>query len=657
MMRERIKSVNPLVWITLIGALFRFAELGSVRLSHDLAWQAWDAARILHGQFPLIGQPSSVFLDNPPLMGYLQAIPLFLWRSPWSIFITITLLNTLAIPFIFAAIDHTLGRRVAIIGTFLFAVNPWIVHFSRMTWTQGLLPLFLAIMAWGWWPIFCSDRTRWHTFQTWELIGLDSSIGMVGDRLRFAAGWLALILMMQTYILAVIMLVPVLILMLLFRKKLPKREVQIGLLIVTLSFAFYAFTVWLNFDQNSTKFQDFFNDVEQGFSSSEETPGLQTLDLLKTIDDDALVHAMRFITGRDYVGQDVNGPETLDPIPVPILSQLARWLLSAAFIVGLIVLLFKRQPMTWILLVWFFVPVVLVMLLPSTVFVHPHYLLFTLPAGGIIAAVGLDWVMGQHKVIYWAALVCLLAISMQFKVSMWQSGRLIARQPKILGLQALPLREAGKIGRQIRAEHDNETRPVPLRVVASANDQVMTAISGVLVDVVEGLDPLEFPDQFVFSQQDQSTIYVTYYKKNDGILVSSLSDFESATGPIENRVEYQTESGLTFLGHSSTLNADGTLQVQSFWRVDVLHDARNNWFVSPFIHLIGTDGQTVANESPFGQWGHRWQVGDVYVSSITLSPTPDAQKVGLGLFDPISGDTFLIQTPDGNIARYETPLE
>ena len=152
---------NKQLWLfglTILGVVFRFAELGTVRVSHDLAWQGWEAARILSGVYPLIGQPSSVFLDNPPLMGYLQAIPLFFYPSPWSIFIFITGLNALAVPILFLTLEKPFGRRVAIIATLLFAINPWIVHFSRMTWTQGLLPFFLCIMLWGWLPVFLDEQ-------------------------------------------------------------------------------------------------------------------------------------------------------------------------------------------------------------------------------------------------------------------------------------------------------------------------------------------------------------------------------------------------------------------------------------------------------------------------------------------------------------------
>ncbi|MFK7803597.1 MAG: ArnT family glycosyltransferase, partial [Anaerolineae bacterium] len=270
-------STYSAVWLTLLGGIFRFASLGSVRLTHDLAWQGWEAARIVNGVYPLIGQPSSVFLDNPPLMGYIQAIPLFLWQSPWSIFIFITLLNTLAIPFIYSAVEQTLGRRIAILSTVLFVINPWIAHFSRFTWTQGLLPFFLAVMFWGWAP---SLRTH---------IQPKSSF----DR-AFLAGWVALTAMCMTYVLAFAMLAPVGLLMLIFWKKLPKRELAMGVSVLVLAFAFYGWAVSQNLDQNSGKFFDFLN-------RAGETEQVDGSGQILNLTDDALKHALRFVTGRDFV--------------------------------------------------------------------------------------------------------------------------------------------------------------------------------------------------------------------------------------------------------------------------------------------------------------------------------------------------------------------
>jgi 4-amino-4-deoxy-L-arabinose transferase-like glycosyltransferase len=85
-------------------------------------------------------------------MAYLQAVPLLIWRSPWSSFLLVTALNTAAIWLVYQATAKVLGRNIGLLAALLFAINPWVVSFSRMPWTQGLLPFFMAVIAWGVWP-------------------------------------------------------------------------------------------------------------------------------------------------------------------------------------------------------------------------------------------------------------------------------------------------------------------------------------------------------------------------------------------------------------------------------------------------------------------------------------------------------------------------
>ncbi len=619
-----------LILLTVVGLIYRFAELGSVRVSHDLAWQAWDAARIINGVYPLIGQPSSVFLDNPPLMGYIQAIPLFFWRSPWSIFIFATFLNSLAVPLIFSAVDQTFDRRIAILSTALFVINPWVVHFSRMTWTQGLLPFFLAIIFWCWLPILCQPA--------------DSAQPLHPFKFRFLLGWLALIAMLQTYILAFVMLAPVGLILVLYWRKVPKRDLSVGVSVLALSLVFYGWSVNQNLEQNSGKFFDFLTDLGgSGEVESADIESGQTLNLT----DESIIHAMRLVTGRDYVGQDINGPDKPGPIPVPLLSQLARWLFSAGFLAGLIILIIKRPPAFLFLAVWFFVPIILMMLLPSSVFVHPHYLLFTLPVGGLITAMGLDWAMQRHQAVLWVGVILISAIAVQFKASLWQSGRAVFEQPLAYGLNAIPLRIAAEAGGELR---DLSPTQVPLRVVSAANDQIVTAISGRWVNVVEGADQAGL----MLAQSGLETPILKMPTAEAGF-VHEVAPSKSVLSLIEFPLAHSTEAGVSLAGYSYSQN-DGAVLVTTFWRIDVLHDARNEWFVTPFVHFIDSNGQTVANQAPHPVWGYQWQVGDVFISTVEVEAPDGLAKLGIGLFDPISQKTFLIETNDGNVPRIEVPI-
>ena len=116
--------------VVLLGAALRFMQMGLIRYGYDQSYPAYQAVALLDGGvWPLIGQPSSVFLDNPALMPYLQALPLLLWRSPWAVQGFVLLLNSAATWFVWRVGDEMLGRRAGLLAAFLFAVNPWVVFF------------------------------------------------------------------------------------------------------------------------------------------------------------------------------------------------------------------------------------------------------------------------------------------------------------------------------------------------------------------------------------------------------------------------------------------------------------------------------------------------------------------------------------------------
>ena len=375
-MKNVLRRHGALLIVLAIGAVLRFANLGLIRHGYDASHPIDDALRILLGhEFPLLGQPSSVFLDNPPLMGYLQALPLLVWRSPWAVYLFVIALNTIAIAFVYRVAQALLGNTVAFFAALLFAINPWLIVYSRWSWVQGLLPFFMALIAWSLWPALV-DRSR----SSWRLI--------------VAASALALLLM--TYIQAWGVLVPIGLLLIVFRRNLTWRPVLIGAAIVGLACAIYGVGLIQNWDTNAPKLEAFTSQGERHFTR------------------EGIDHALRFVTGMDFEYQAPSSPDTDWRMGASALAMLS---LSLAVIVGAgravraIVQKRAERSSAVVLLIWFVVPVL--MMSVSARPIHPHYLLLSIPAGAVLAAWGVELIWRVAR-LRWIVIAAFTAITIIF---------------------------------------------------------------------------------------------------------------------------------------------------------------------------------------------------------------------------------------------------
>lgn len=635
----------PLWLVLLLGAGFRFPGLGYVRHGYDQGYQAYEALLLLDGrQLLLVGQPSSIFLDNPPLMAYLQAIPLLFWRSPWSVYLFVTVLNTIAIWFVYQAGRKVLGNTAGLLAAFLFAANPWVVHFSRFPWTQGLLPFFMAVVAWGLWPTLATERREpGHVF-----IALAAAAAMI-----------------QTYVLAFAILLPITILLVAFYRHIPKRPLYGGVAVIALTSLLFLAGLVTRAERNSTKLQDFLAGYEPG------------------VNVEAAEHAARLVTGLDYTGQDELSSEPVRPQPFMVAAHV---LLGLALLAGI-----GRALLAWyrneserhlavILLLWLLTPVAGLMFLPYPL--HPHYLLLTLPAGHLLAAWGL-LPLFQHPRLRWGALLLLLLVAGYFGLNLYRAGRAVAGAPAGYGFNGWALAEAARVGAAIRELAVGQN--FPRRIYAADHKALLSSMSATLVEPIEGLS---FPD-YVMLPGREPMLYVlvnqspdaaipgplqeTFPERSlhlrDGTQVSFLRvwpyDRPQALALAGTAVDWTSDAGLTLLGYdldaSRPFRAGGSFALTIYWRVEELHPDRDEWYVSPFYHVLNSEGQIVANVSEHGQWGYRWQPGDVYVERVVV-PLPDYLEAGqyqlaLGLFDPIHAIPFSLNSASGREPVYTVPIE
>jgi 4-amino-4-deoxy-L-arabinose transferase-like glycosyltransferase len=630
--------------IMVVGAAFRFMALGEIRHGYDEGYPAYEALRILDGrQLMLTSQPSSVFLDNPPLMAYLQTIPLLLWRSVWSAYFFITALNTIAIWFVYQTTRKILSDRAALLAAFLFAISPWVVHYSRMPWVQGLLPLLTAVVAWGLWPVMVTKK---------------------GPARNVFIAMLAVTAMTLSYILGIAILLPVAVLILIYFRDIPKRPLYAGLLILIISLILFGVGISRNEERNSANLQSFISANEIGLNTQ------------------ALEHAVRFVTGLDYESQSGMVEET---IPLVALSRLAYVLLGLGLLAGVIRALLslrrggQNQRLGVVLLVWFLAPVLGLLFLPYLV--HPHYLLLSLPAGQVLAAWGVVPLFRQPR---WRSvgIVTLLAIACLFGLNIRRAGQAVVDSPSGDSFNGWALADIATIGDTIRELASGSG--FPRRIVAEDNSPLLSGISATYVDSMSELDYPDFmllpgqePLLYVFLNREPESTLLGSHEQSfpdrtiqvaDGTTVSfvRLLPYERDQALLlpQTTVDWTSDAGLTFLGYTlETLppyRAGHSFVVTTYWRVEGLNRDRLEWLVTPYIQVLNADWQIMANESSRGQWGYRWQLGDVYIQRQTV-PLPDYVEPGehqllIGLSNPIDETSFALNSPSGPVPFYLAPL-
>lgn len=645
-LRNREVTTHQLIFtlIFLLGAFLRFFNLGTVRHGFDEGFPAYDALRFIEGgEWLWVGQPSSIFVDNPPLMAYLQAIPLLIYRSPWSVYLFITLLNTLAIWFVYRTAQELLGDRPGLVAAFLFAVSPWVVYFSQLPWHQGLVPFFTAVIAWGLWPTFTTNK------------------GTTG---RFLAGLLAVTALCLTYVQALGILAQVIPLLILFRRRVPRRAFLAGSGVFFAGMLLYAYGLSREWATSRVNLSELGGEGSFGLTFA------------------GFNHAVRLVTGRDYA------PSFIE---IPAGEQWWLWLATIAHFLLLLLLVAgvvqailalrdknnRYRPLATVLLVWFGVPVLLTTFSPFPV--HPHYLLLTLPAGHLLAAWGLAPAL-DRPLLRPVSVAGAVALALLAGINLQRTGAAYAAQPAGADFNGWTLAAGSELGRTIR---ELSAGDAPRRVVADGEAAVISSLSATYLDTEREMDA----DRYLLLPAGAPLLYVqvnrpaglpllppefqqTYPDRNLNTAGGTAVEFtqvrpvsrEEALSLAEVPVDWSSDAGLSLLGYTIQAGpgAERTLQVTTVWRVDELHPEREDWFVGSFYHLRD-QGQILVNLNEHGWWGDEWREGDVYLEQITLSVPeglpPGRYELAISLFDPLHGQGFPLHSPAGSIPALVIPVD
>jgi len=129
--------------VLLIAAALRLGGFPETLIGYDQSTILSGAADLvsLRG-FPLIGMKSSIGVMQTATPVYLAALALSLVHKVSAIKWLFSVLDILALAYLYQAVGRVYGRRAALITGLLYATNPWIIEYNRWIWYQTLLPTF-----------------------------------------------------------------------------------------------------------------------------------------------------------------------------------------------------------------------------------------------------------------------------------------------------------------------------------------------------------------------------------------------------------------------------------------------------------------------------------------------------------------------------------
>lgn len=138
-----------LILILILAAILRIGWPGLTEFKYDESVVMRHAMRLIRlGIPPPILTSSIANLPHPPLMAYLMAIPLLIWRDPAFVVMFWGAMGVAAVGLTCWLGAHYFSPRVGLIAAALFAVAPWAIFYSRKLWPQDI-PLITVVMMLG----------------------------------------------------------------------------------------------------------------------------------------------------------------------------------------------------------------------------------------------------------------------------------------------------------------------------------------------------------------------------------------------------------------------------------------------------------------------------------------------------------------------------
>lgn len=594
-----------IVFVTALAGVLRFGFLDSAHYYVDQANVTYQALLILEkGQWPTTGLKASGFLNlpHPPLMAYIQALPLLVSRSPMAVVSFTTFLNLLAVPLTYLLGLRLFDRLTAIAASFFYAISPWAVEFTRTAWEPGLMPFFTALITYLLFPALTEDR---------------------GQGKRIFAALATLALMAQTYLLAYVAVLQMVSLFLVFRRRLSWQPLLAGLVFFVLISGPYLLTTL----------------YEPAVTPGDHLEGFLTGPW--KLDNSALQAALHLIMGT---------------FTNNIAAEIARWGLTLMLLVGIgegvLRLLKKERADTYLILfLWFFTPIALMSVHSSPI--SSRYLLTTLPAGFLLAGRGV-------RRLWWgylrgAVAIVAVGLALIFGVDLYGRYQVGAELLKGGGIGVPTLGYSRSLGQVVRgASGEVYIEGLPLQA-----QSWFSAMSGMLVEPYTEFEP----EGFVVLRANHPALYVLLDSKefspgftfaqelvDKGIDLPSYGSIRFFLFPPRSKEEFaqlpshplnlKFDIGWRLLGYDlpQIASPGQTINFTTYWLVEELPPDPATLYFKPFVHLLDENGQRVADEDGRGQAGYLWREGDLFIDTSRLLLPSDLPSgdywIYTGLYNP-----------------------
>lgn len=589
-----------LVWgMFALALVVRLRDLLLIEHNVDHAYYIGQALRTLYeGYLPIIGQATSLQFPNSAFLGYLYLPWMALTHHVLSAYVFVIALNSLGAVFMYRS-ARWVGLPVvgALAAAVLYTFNPWLIEYTRSTWSYSIMPFLLTLLFYSVCLMISTQGRRQHVAVV---------VGAVATAL-------ITLVTLTGYLILPTLFVSGLVLW----RDLPWRKIVLASPVVILPSFVFVGAVLADWHDMSGR--------ASAFLAASEAAHLRS---------EPILHALRLVSGADYELQRGQEAPTQDVEQRTILTGIFHAVFILLVGVGLIRLP-HRTPYARLIVIWALVPVALMSY--NSALIHPFYLMLTIPSMSLIAASGIA-ALGKHRNASWIVIGLLVAWAMLSVTNSARYYQETAATPGRHGLTALPLGEWLRLGSALTSLRTSEW------VLADVEAWILHSPAGTTFPSLQYLDNqrrIVVPPQGVLHVRSgelteplRSEEVLWQQRLVDGTVLT-IARLSASLPDTATAVPHIIEGNVALVGYDLRV-LGGRVALDVYWRV---HEMPQD--VSPLYSLavhVFRDGERVAMADGLPVETYLWERGALIGQRAVLPILEDDRyEVRVGLYDGSRG--------------------